>query len=68
MTNFLGLFEPSTFVDDFAEGKYVRQSNNLVLDGFFVQVGLSFDGPAAPSHITRRRSCGWRAGPRRCRP
>jgi hypothetical protein len=42
VTNFLGLFERATFVDDFAEGKYVRQSNNLALDGFFFQVGLTF--------------------------
>jgi hypothetical protein len=29
-------------VDDFAEGKFVRQPANLALDGFFVQLGLSF--------------------------
>ncbi|HEX3150172.1 MAG TPA: Lpg1974 family pore-forming outer membrane protein [Gemmataceae bacterium] len=42
VTNFIGLFERPTFVDDFAQGKIVRQSNNLALDGFFIQLGLSF--------------------------
>jgi Legionella pneumophila major outer membrane protein precursor len=42
VTNYFGLFERPTFVDDFAEGKYVKRSSNLALDGFFVQVGLSF--------------------------
>ena len=42
VTNFIGLFERPTFVDDFAQGKIVRPSNNLALDGFFLQLGLSF--------------------------
>jgi Legionella pneumophila major outer membrane protein precursor len=42
VTNFIGLFERPAFVDDFAQGKIVRQSNNLALDGFFIQLGLSF--------------------------
>jgi hypothetical protein len=42
VTNWFGLFERPVFVDDFAEGKFVRQPANLALDGFFVQLGLSF--------------------------
>ena len=42
VTNFFNLFERPTFVDSFAEGKFVRQSAGLALDGFFVQLGLSF--------------------------
>jgi hypothetical protein len=42
VTNFFNLFERPTFVDSFAEGKFVRQSSGLALEGFFVQLGLSF--------------------------
>jgi hypothetical protein len=42
VTNWFGLFERPAFVDDFAEGKFVRQPANLALDGFFFQLGLSF--------------------------
>ena len=42
VTHFMGLFERPTFVDAFAEGKYVRTANSLALDGFFFQMGLSF--------------------------
>jgi hypothetical protein len=42
VTNWFGLFERPAFVDDFAEGKFLRQSTNLGLDGVFVQAGLSF--------------------------
>jgi len=42
VTNWFGPFERPTFVDDLAEGKFVRRSGNLALDGFFFQVGLAF--------------------------
>ncbi|HKB01683.1 MAG TPA: Lpg1974 family pore-forming outer membrane protein [Gemmataceae bacterium] len=42
VTNWFGLFERPTFVDDVAEGKFVRRSGNLSLDGFFLQFGLAF--------------------------
>ena len=42
VTNWFGLFERPVFVDDFAEGKFVRSPANLALDGFFVQLGLTF--------------------------
>ena len=42
VTNYFGLFERPTFVDDFAEGKFVKRSSNLALDGFFFQLGLTF--------------------------
>jgi Legionella pneumophila major outer membrane protein precursor len=42
VTNFFNLFERPTFVDSFAEGKFIQQSAGLALDGFFVQIGLSF--------------------------
>lgn len=42
VTNWFGLFERPTFTDSFAEGKFVRQSSNLALDGLFVQLGLTF--------------------------
>ena len=42
VTNWFNLFERPTFVDDFAEGKFVKRTSGLALDGFFVQVGLSF--------------------------
>lgn len=42
VSNWFGLFEKPAFVDDFAEGKFLRQSSNLGLDGLFVQLGLEF--------------------------
>jgi hypothetical protein len=42
VTHFFSLFERPAFVDSFAEGKFVRQSSNLALDGLFVQMGLTF--------------------------
>ena len=42
VTQFYNLFERPTFVDGFAEGKFVRQVSNLALDGLFVQLGLTF--------------------------
>jgi hypothetical protein len=42
VTNWFGVFERAAFVDDFAEGKFLRQSTNLGLDGLFVQLGLEF--------------------------
>lgn len=42
VTNYFGLSERPVFVDDFAEGKFVRQRANLALDGFFLQLGLAF--------------------------
>jgi hypothetical protein len=42
VTNFFNLFERPSFADSFAEGKFVRQSAGLALDGFFFQFGLSF--------------------------
>jgi len=42
VTNWLGPFERPTFVDDFAEGKFVRRSGNLGLDGIFLQLWLTF--------------------------
>lgn len=42
VTNFFGIFERPTFIDDFAEGKFLRQSTNLGIDGLFVRLGLEF--------------------------
>ena len=42
VTNWFGMFERAAFLDDFAEGKFLRQSTNLALDGLFVQLGLEF--------------------------
>lgn len=42
VTNWFGLFERPVFTDSFSEGKVLRYSTNLALDGLFVQFGLEF--------------------------
>jgi len=42
VSNWFGVFERPAFTDDFAEGKFLRQSSSLGIDGVFVQLGLEF--------------------------
>jgi hypothetical protein len=42
MTNWFGLNNSPTFINDFAEGKLGRRQSDLSLEGLFVQMGLTF--------------------------
>jgi hypothetical protein len=42
VTNWFGLTEPVRFVDDVSQGKFLTRPSNFSLDGFFIQLGLTF--------------------------